>query len=399
MTHMHNINLLGEDERNLRLRKVTAAMTASGIDCAIISTNVNIFYLTGRIFSGYIYISADGIPPVYFVKRPTDITDQYAVKIHKPENIYDELLRMDIPVGKHIGLELNRLPYNMACRIAAAMHTEPGLNADSALDTARAVKTPAEIEEIRASGLKLADVYRHIPTLYHSGMSDIELQIGIERLLRLQGCLGQFRIAGDDMDIFMGNVLAGDNADAPSPFDFAMGGAGISPSLPVGADGTLLHEGMSVMVDMNGNFSGHMADMTRCFSVGDLDRRALDAHRLSIDICTELQQMGRPGAEARALYEKAENMAKEAGLHEYFMGHRQHAGFVGHGVGIEVNEQPVIAPRSKAVLAAGNVIAIEPKFVIPSIGAVGIENTYAVREAGAADCLTEGPEEIINLLD
>lgn len=399
MTYLHNINLLGEDERNLRLRKVTAAMIVSGIDCAIISTNVNIFYLTGRIFSGYIYISADGTPPVYFVKRPTDITDQHAVKIHKPENIYDELLRMDIPVGKHIGLELNRLPYNMACRIAAAMHTEPGLNADSALDTARAVKTPAEIEEIRASGLKLADVYRHIPTLYHSGMSDIELQIGIERRLRLQGCLGQFRIASDDMDIFMGNVLAGDNADAPSPFDFAMGGAGISPSLPVGADGTLLHEGMSVMVDMNGNFSGHMADMTRCFSVGDLDRRAFDAHRLSIDICAELQQMGRPGAEARALYEKAENMAKEAGLHEYFMGHRQHAGFVGHGVGIEVNEQPVIAPRSKAVLATGNVIAIEPKFVIPGIGAVGIENTYAVREAGAADCLTEGPEEIINLLD
>ena len=399
MTHLHNINLLGEDERNLRLRKVTAAMEASGIDCAIISTNVNIFYLTGRIFSGYIYISADGTPPVYFVKRPTDITDERAIKIHKPENMPDELLRMGITVGKRIGLELNRLPYNLACRIAAAMHTAPGFNADSALDIARSVKTPVEIEEIRASGIKLADVYRHIPTLYHPGMSDIELQIGIERLLRMQGCLGQFRIAGDDMDIFMGNVLAGDNADAPSPFDFAMGGAGISPSLPVGADGTLLHKGMSVMVDMNGNFSGHMADMTRCFSVGDIDRRALDAHRISIDICAELRQMARPGAEARALYYKAENMAKEAGFHEYFMGHRQHAGFVGHGVGIEVNEQPVIAPRSKAVLAAGNVIAIEPKFVIPGIGAVGIENTYAVRVDGSADCLTEGPEEIINLLD
>ena len=337
MTHPHNINLLSDDERDLRLRKVAAAMAASGMDSAIISTNVNIFYLTGRIFSGYIYISTDGTPPVYFVKRPTDIADERAIKIHKPEKIYDELLRMGIPVGKHIGLELNRLPYNMACRIAAAMHTEPGLNADTALDTARSVKTPVEIEEIRASGLKLADVYRHIPTLYHPGMSDIELQIGIERLLRMQGCLGQFRIAGDDMDIFMGNVLAGDNADAPSPFDFAMGGAGISPSLPVGADGTLLHEGMSVMVDMNGNFSGHMADMTRCFSVGDIDRRALDAHNLSIGICKELQQMARPGTEARALFEKAEEMAKAAGLHEYFMGHRQHAGFVGDGGGIAVS--------------------------------------------------------------
>lgn len=399
MTHPHNIYLLSDEERKLRLRKVTAAMADAGMDCAIISTNVNIFYLTGRIFSGYLYVSADGTEPVCFVKRPADITGDRTVKIRKPENMPEELMHLGVTPGKRLGLELNRLPYNMACRIATAMHTEPGPNVDTPIDAARAVKTPAEIEEIRTSGMKLADVYRHIPSLYHSGMSDIELQIGIERLLRLQGCLGQFRIAGDDMDIFMGNVLAGDNADAPSPFDFAMGGAGISPSLPVGADGTLLHEGMSVMVDMNGNFSGHMADMTRCFSVGDLDKRAIEAHHLSIDICTELQHMAHPGVEARALYEKAENMAKEAGMHEYFMGHRQHAGFVGHGVGIEVNEQPVIAPRSKAVLAAGNVIAIEPKFVIPGTGAVGIENTYAVNQDGPADCLTRGPEEITKLLD
>lgn len=398
-THPHNINVLTDSERRLRLQKAVEAMTASGIDCAIISTNVNIFYLTGRIFSGYIYLSCDGSEPVYFVKRPVDISGERVVRIHKPENMPEELTKMGIIPGKHLGLELNRLPYTMACRIASAMHTELRHNVDTAIDAARSVKTPAEIEEIRLSGQKLAGVYSRIPTLYHAGMSDVELQIGIEQLLRLQGCLGQFRIAGDDMDIFMGNVLAGDNADAPSPFDFAMGGAGISPSLPVGANGTLLHEGMSVMVDMNGNFAGHMADMTRCFSIGDLDERALEAHRLSIDICNELQRMACPGAEARALYEKAADMAKEAGLHEYFMGHRQHAGFVGHGVGIEVNELPVLAPRSRAVLAPGNVIAIEPKFVIPGTGAVGIENTYAVREEGPADCLTEGPEEIVKLLD
>lgn len=399
MTHRENINLLGDDEQQLRLSKVTAAMQACGIDCAIISTNVNIFYLTGRIFSGYIYIAADDAEPVYFVKRPVGLAGERVIKIHKPENIPAELEKLGVSLSSHLGLELNRLPYNMACRLARAMQTEPGLNVDTALDDARSVKTPVEIEEIHASGLKLADVYRHIPKLYHAGISDVELQIGIERLLRMQGCLGQFRIAGDDMDLFMGNVLAGDNADAPSPFDFAMGGAGISPSLPVGADGTLLREGMSVMVDMNGNFTGHMADMTRCYSVGDLDTRALDAHRLSIDICNKLQQMAVPGAEARALYEKAVEMATAAGLHEYFMGHRQHAGFVGHGVGIEVNELPVIAPRSRAVLRPGNVIAIEPKFVLPGTGAVGIENTYAVKTSGAADCLTPGPEEIIKLLD
>ena len=78
------------------------------------------------------------------------------------------------------------------------------------------------------------------------------------------------------------------------------------------------------------------------------------------------------------------------------MGHRQKAGFIGHGVGIEINERPVIAPRSRDILAAGNVIALEPKFVIPGTGAVGIENTYVVMADGPARCLTNAPEEIIS---
>ena len=64
------------------------------------------------------------------------------------------------------------------------------------------------------------------------------------------------------------------------------------------------------------------------------------------------------------------------------MGHRSHAGFVGHGIGIEVNELPVLAPRSRDILEEGNVIAVEPKFVIPGIGAIGVENTYIVGSDG-----------------
>ena len=78
------------------------------------------------------------------------------------------------------------------------------------------------------------------------------------------------------------------------------------------------------------------------------------------------------------------------------MGHRQHAGFVGHGVGIEVNELPVIAPRSKDILEENNVIALEPKFVIPQVGAVGIENTYVVTNEGMKS-ITNAPEEILSL--
>ena len=96
------------------------------------------------------------------------------------------------------------------------------------------------------------------------------------------------------------------------------------------------------------------------------------------------------------LYETAMQMVKDAALEDYFMGHKQKAGFIGHGVGIEINELPVVAPRSKDVLAEGNVIALEPKFVIPGVGAVGIENTYVVRQNGL-ECITNYPEEISEL--
>ena len=78
------------------------------------------------------------------------------------------------------------------------------------------------------------------------------------------------------------------------------------------------------------------------------------------------------------------------------MGHASQAGFVGHGVGIEINELPVIAPRSRDIIEAGNVVALEPKFVIPGIGAVGIENTYIAGSDGG-ECITNVAETPIEL--
>ena len=199
------------------------------------------------------------------------------------------------------------------------------------------------------------------------------------------------------MELFMGNLLTGDNADVPSPYDFAMGGAGLDLSLPVGCNGSTISPGHTVMVDMCGNFTGYMTDMTRVFYVGRLDETAAKAHQLSIDIHHRLAKEFHAGCEAKRMYEVAMEMVTAAGMDDYFMGHTQKAGFIGHGVGIEVNELPVLAPRSRDVLEEGNVIAIEPKFVIPHVGAVGIENTYVVRN-DRLECITNAPEEITELL-
>lgn len=139
-----------------------------------------------------------------------------------------------------------------------------------------------------------------------------------------------------------------------------------------------------------------MTDMTRVFKLENVEDLALKAHQCSIDICRELSAMALPGVAASELYNRAMAMVKERGLEAYFMGYSQKAGFIGHGVGIEINDLPVIAPKSRDVLEENNVIALEPKFVIPHVGAVGIENTYIVRKDGL-ERITNAPEEIVDL--
>ena len=383
------LQLLPAEEASLRLDKVSSQLKASGTEAMLAGDNATLYYLTGRVFAGYAYITDAG-EATFFIRRPVELEGDNVVYIHKPEHIPDHLTAMP----KSIALELDITPYSAIGRLQAIFPEAKMVNASPMLQAARATKTAFEIEKIRQSGIRQERVYRLIPKLYRPGMTDLELQVEIERASRLEGCLGQFRISGTSMELYMANLLVGDNADNPTPYDFAMGGAGLDPSLPVGCNGTEIRPGESVMADVNGNYTGYMTDMTRTFALGELSPIAMKAHQCSIDICRELSAMARPGTPAKTLYVKAEEMAKEAGLHEYFMGHRQKAGFVGHGLGIEINEHPVIAPRSRDIIAEGNVFALEPKFVIPGTGAVGIENTYCVG-ADKTECLTNAPEPII----
>ena len=379
-------------EIDLRVNRICEKLAASGIEAMLVSSNANLYYISGRVFSGYAYIDTTRSEITYFVKRPVGLQGENVKYIRKPEQI-SELLPV---LPKNIALELDSLTVNDYNRLSKVFAGCEIKDASSILRYLRSVKTDYEIAKMKECGVRHDEAYRHIHKIYREGMSDIELQIEIERQLRLDGSLGIFRIHGESMELFMGNVICGDNADAPSPYDFAMGGAGLDESLPVGCNGTVIKPGMTVMVDMCGNFNGYMTDMTRVFYVGKLDDLAKKAHETSIAIHHRLVQEAKPGVQASRLYEIALEITREAGLEDFFMGHKQKAGYIGHGVGIEVNEAPVLAPRSREILEMGNVIALEPKYVIPHVGAVGVESTYVVTENGL-ECITNFPEEIAEL--
>lgn len=393
-----NLPLLQADFRpefDLHVAKVRERMKAAGADALVASCSANLFYLTGGVFRGYVYIPLDEEPAV-FVIPPGDTSGPRECRIRKPEQIPDGMKALGIGMPHRLALETDDLSWAEIERLRKVYAGAETVDGSAVMRAARMVKTDYEIARMREDGRRQAGVYAQVKHCYKEDMTDLELQIEIEHVLRREGCLGFLRVAGSRMELNMGSVIAGPNADVPSPYDFSMGGAGFDPSLPVGASGMIMKPGMAVMVDMNGGFNGYQTDMTRCWSIGEVPERALKAHECSIAILRDLERFAVPGVEIGELYRRAVALADDAGLRDYFMGHARKVAFIGHGVGIELNEQPVVMERNKMPLAEGMTIALEPKFVIPATGAVGVENTYVVRSGGLEN-LTELSEALHEL--
>lgn len=375
--------------------RIKSLMKQQGLDACLVADNANMFYISGRVFRGYIYIDTLN-DPIYFVIKPSGLEGGRWHYIRKPEMIPDELVKLGKQLPKKMGLEFDDITYSVATRLKGIFPDCELENASPLFKESRIVKTQTELELMRADGKHHVAVYSRIPSLYRPGMTDLQLQIEIERALRREGALGFLRVNGNLMEINMGSVLNGDNADVPVPYDFAMGGGGVNGSLPVGADGRVMKEGTTVMIDMNGNFNGYQTDLTRTWSIGAPSQQALDIHNLSIDICHRLQREALPGVPVAHLYDVALEVVKAHKVEHLFMGHRQQVSFIGHGVGIQLNELPVVMHKSRHTLQENMVLAIEPKFVLPGIGALGIENTYVVTPNGLEN-LTPAPESLEQL--
>lgn len=376
-----------------RINKIKTNLKEASSEAILIASNANIYYTSGRFFRGYVYISQEKSPVWFVVKPQVYDKEENVFFIRKPEEISEILKDVKYDFPSSISLEENDLTYSEVIRLKAIFPNSILINGSPILKRTRMVKTEWELNEMKIDGIHHTKVYGEVKDCYKPGMSDLQLQIEIEKKLRLEGSLGLSRVSGNLMEINLGSVISGENADNPGPYEFTMGGSGVHPSLPVGANGSPILKGQTVMIDMNGAFNGYQTDMTRVWSLGETSELAQKAHNCSIKILRELEKKSLPGVSIKELYDEAIKIVEEEHLQNYFMGHKSQVGFIGHGVGIELNELPVITPRSKDILAENMTMAIEPKFVIPHVGAVGIENTYIVTKKGLEN-ITVFPEEI-----
>jgi Xaa-Pro aminopeptidase len=131
-------------------------------------------------------------------------------------------------------------------------------------------------------------------------------------------------------------------------------------------------------------YNGYVVDCTRTFYIGKIEDKLSGALDTSLHIQEAVVDRFTSGTNLKEIYDMAHEMAEKSGLGDFFMGYgKDKVKFLGHGVGLELDELPVIAEGFDFTLRENMTVAIEPKFLFPKVGAVGVENTWAAKRGKA----------------
>ncbi len=388
------------EELQRRREAVQAALRAGGVDGALLVNGADLVYLAGTAQSGHLVLPAEGEAELWVRRDLSRARAESALERVEPltslRHIPAILEEAGLAGRVRLGLELDELPARDYMRLAGQLPEAELVDAMPAVWAARRRKTPWELERIRLACAQSAAAQAAAPRLLAPGRREVDVLTELGSVMRELDHEGTIRFRGRYPEFFFGHVLGGPSAAVPGPTETPLAGPGLSSAQGRGPSRRLLAEGDAVVVDICGYAQGYLSDQTRTFALGRIDRRLEQAYAACRSILAELVPLLRPGTPGTALYDRGLELATEAGFGEHFMGHGPtRVRFVGHCIGLELNEPPYLAHGFEGTLEPGNVVAVEPKLVFPGVGAVGLENTYLVGEDGA-EPLTWADEELVD---
>lgn len=389
--------MLKKEESRGRIARLKEELKAKGVDGALFIYPIDIYYFAGTRQNSALWVPAEGEPRLMVRKSLSRAMGESCIEATVPFPSSKEFASFFPPDLKKVGFTFDVAPvqqYNYYAKLLPGCEFVDisGVNREL-----RSVKSPWELEQMRESGARLCEVFKEIPSFLKAGMREVDFAAEFECRLRKAGSEGYVRMRAFNQELFLGLAVSSETATDPGFFDGAVTGQGMSSASPHGASRAVIAENSPILVDYTGVFNGYIVDMTRFFVVGKLAPELERAFETALSIQEYVAQSLKPGVVCEELFLKAAEMADAAGLAQNFMGAPgENARFVGHGVGLELDEFPVLAQGFKTALREGQTIAVEPKFVFPGQGVIGIENTFAVGSAGGVK-ITDLPDDVVRL--
>lgn len=386
-----------------RLARLQAIMQENSIDAALILQPTDLFYFSGTIQQCHLYIPAEGTPLLFarksYQRAVAESPLPEVIPISSTKKIREILKARGIKNLCRLGMELDVLPANLYLLYLNLFEQVDIIDISPFIRSVRALKSPFEIEIISEAARRADQVASHVTQLLRPGVTEIELAGQVESFARKLGHQGVVRMRLWGNELFYGHLMSGASAAVPSYLASPTGGASTSPAVAQGPGYKPIGCNEPILVDYVFALNGYIADHTRIFSLGALPDELMKAHEAMRRIQAEIKNAAVTDVPAGTIYEMAVGLAAESGFADHFMGvesDSQRIRFVGHGIGLELDEYPFLAKGQKMVLEKGMVIALEPKCIFPGKGVVGVENSFVVRENGLEQ-LTTYPDDVIEI--
>jgi len=376
----------GEIDR--RIKKIRKELQDNGIDGLLIVQRVDLFYFSGTAQTGFLYIPSEG-QPVLFIKRYLPrAREESSIK-----NIIEVKSIKEVPgfisdfYGKlpgTIGLEFDVLPvrdFNFYKRLFAE---EKFVDGSHLIHKVRMIKSDWEIEQIEKTAELSQKTFEYIKSAIRPGLTEMEFSGMYETFARKLGHGAKLRVRDYQTEGYPWHILSGTNGGLLGLLDSPASGEGTSAAFPCGGGNKLLAADEPIMIDFGSVLNGYHMDETRMFAIESMPGRAMDACRAAIEIHNAVLEIVKPDISLDELFLHSVETAKSLGYSEPYLGPPGHeVSFVGHGIGLELIEFPIIAGGKKERLEPGMTFALEPKMVFENEFSAGIESVFLVTETGA----------------
>lgn len=389
------------NELDRRLNHLCGLMdgTCPEWDTVLITGKVNQYYFTGTMQDGMLIIQKDRIRH-YFVRRSYERAKaESPLTTIYPMESYRDAAGMIGPELGNTYLETEMVPLAMLERLKKYFTMTGIHSADKLVLSVRAVKSTYELEWMEQAGKNHCRLLRElVPPLLREGMSEADFVAELYATMIKIGHHGVSRFSMFQTEMVAGQIGFGESSLYPTSFDGPGGAYGMCPAVPLlGSRERKLKKGDLVFVDVGFGCNGYHSDKTQVYIFGTKpDADVVKAHRSCLEVEQRLAAKLIPGAIPSEIYQSVMGTLSED-FRRNFMGYgERQVKFLGHGIGLHVDELPVIANGYNAELAANMVVALEPKKGLPNIGMVGVEDTYVVSAAGGR-CLTGGGTDIIEV--
>lgn len=386
-----------------RCCRLQAAMAVEGLDAVIMVQSADLFYFTGTIQSGALYVPLSG-QPLYMVRR-----DQMRARM---ESGLKEVLPFETvsaipailaeygyPLPRTIGMEFDVLPVAIFERYRKVFPAADIQDASAIIRRIRMIKSHYEIHLMQDAAHQVNKVYMAAASLLREGMSDVELAAELEKVARIEGHAGITRMRMFNGEVAYGQIFSGADSAVPAFSDTPLGGLGTTPAFGSGAGYKPILSGEPIVVDLSGSCDGYLVDQTRIMAIGGLSQKLARGYEDMLRIQELMKSMVTGLPSWGEVYDECLALAVSMGYAESFMGNRGgQVSFIGHGIGIEIDEYPFLARGfNQMKLEPGMAFAFEPKLVFPGEGAVGIENSFYLADDGSLKQLTFSEEKIMIL--